>query len=108
MRRPALVTWAVYLVLFPLYIFRSGLPQPGDLLVLLVIPLALQRWNGRLGRDMRAIVRALMWFTLWVGLVDYAWVLVMGNFTLLGPDSFLLFPLYYIHNALIFLVALVL
>lgn len=108
MRRPALVTWAIYLLLIPLYIFPSGLPQPGDLLVLLVIPLALHHWNGRLGRDMRATMRALIWFTLWVCLVDYAWVFVMGSFTLFGPDSFLMFPLYYIYNALIFLAALVL
>ena len=108
MRRPALVTWAIYLVLFPLYIFRSGLPQPGDVLVLLLIPLALQHWNGRLGRDMRSTVRSLMWFTLWVCLVDYTWVFVMGSFSVFGPDSFMLFPLYYIYNALIFLVALVL
>jgi hypothetical protein len=108
MRRPALVTWTIYLFLIPLYILPSGLPQPGDLLVVAVVPLALQRWNGRLGRDMRATVRALIWFTLWVCVVDYAWVFVMGSFTLFGPDSFLLFPLYYLYNALIFLVALVL
>ena len=108
MRRPALVTWAIYLLLIPLYILPSGLPQPGDLLVLLVVPLALQHWNGRLGRDMRSTLRALIWFTLWVCLVDITWVFVMGSYSLFGPDSFLLFPLYYIHNALIFLVALVL
>ena len=59
MRRPALVTWAIYLLFIPLYIFPSGLPQPGDLLVLVVVPLALQHWNGQMGRDMRATVRAL-------------------------------------------------
>ena len=64
MRRPALVTWAIYLLVIPLYILPSGLPQPGDLLVLLVVPLALQHWNGKLGRDTRSTVRALMWFTL--------------------------------------------
>ncbi len=108
MRKPALLTWTIYLVLFPLYIFPSGLPQPGDLLVVLVVPLALQHWNGRLGRDLRATVRTLMWFTLWICLVNYTWVLVTANFALFGPDSFVLFPLYYVYNALIFLTALVL
>ncbi|HEX3478032.1 MAG TPA: hypothetical protein VHT91_23585 [Kofleriaceae bacterium] len=108
MRRPALVTWAIYLLLIPLYIFPSGLPQPGDLLVLLVIPLALQHWNGKLGRDMRSTMRALIWFTLWVVAVDLTWMFLMDSFTLSGPDAFLLFPLYYIYNALIFLAALVL
>jgi len=108
MRRPALVTWAIYLFLIPVYIFPSGLPQPGDLLVIVLLPLALRRWNGRLGRDMRSTLRALIWFTLWVCAVDYTWVLVMGSYTVFGPDSFMLFPLYYIYNALIFLIALVL
>jgi len=108
MRRPALVTWAIYLFLIPLYIFPSGLPQPGDLLVLLVIPLALQRWNGKLGRDTRGTVRALLWFTLWVCAVDLTWMFAMGSFAVSGADSFVLFPLYYIYNALIFLAALVL
>jgi hypothetical protein len=57
---------------------------------------------------MRATTRALMWFTLWVCVVDYTWVFVMGSYSVFGPDSFMLFPLYYIHNALVFLVALVL
>jgi hypothetical protein len=108
LRKPALVTWAIYLFLIPLYIFRSGLPQPGDAVVLILAPLALHRWDGRLSGDMRAVVRALMWFTLWVCLVDYTWVLVTGNFTLFGTDSFVLYPLYYLYNALLFLVAIVL
>ena len=108
MRRPALVTWAIYLLLIPLYILPSGLPQPGDLLVLLVIPLALQHWNGKLGRDMRSTMRALLWFTLWVVVVDLAWMFLMDNFAVSGPDAILLFPVYYIYNALLFLAALVL
>jgi hypothetical protein len=32
----------------------------------------------------------------------------MGSFTLFGPDSFLLYPVYYIYNGLIFLAAIVL
>ena len=108
MRKPALVTWAIYLLLIPLYIFPSGLPQPGDLLVLLVVPLALQRWNGKLGRDMRSTMRALIWFTLWVCLVDVTWMFAMGSFGVSGPDAILLFPLYYIYNALLVLAAIVL
>jgi hypothetical protein len=107
-RKPALITWAIYLFLVPLYIFKSGLPQPGDGFVLILVPMVLHRWNGKLGRDMRDTIRALIWFTLWVCLVDYTWVFVMGSFTLFGPDSFLLFPIYYIYNALVFLVAIVL
>ncbi len=35
-------------------------------------------------------------------------MLVTANFALFGPNSFVLFPLYYVYNALIFLTALVL
>jgi hypothetical protein len=108
LRQPELVTWAIYLFLIPVYIFRSGLPQPGDIVVFIMVPLVLQHWNGRLRRDTRGVVRALLWFTLWVCIVDYAWVLVTGTFTLVGTDSFVLYPLYYIYNALVFLVAIVL
>lgn len=108
MRNPALITWAAYIFLVPLYIFKSGLPQPGDAFVLILIPIGLHGWNGRLGHDMRSVLRALVWFTLWVCLVDYAWMFWTGNFSVFGPDSFLLYPLYYIYNALIFLIAIVL
>jgi hypothetical protein len=108
MRQPALITWAIYIFLIPVYIFRSGLPQPGDGFVLLLVPIVLHRWNGKLGRDMRDTIRALIWFTLWVCAVDYAWVFIMGSYSLFGPDSFMLFPIYYIYNALVFLVAIVL
>jgi hypothetical protein len=108
MRQPALITWAIYIFLIPVYIFRSGLPQPGDGFVLLLVPIVLHRWNGKLGRDMRDTIRALIWFTLWVCAVDYAWVFIMGSYSLFGPDSFVLFPIYYIYNALVYLVAIVL
>jgi len=106
--QPALVTWAIYLFLIPLYIFRSGVPQPGDAAVLVLVPIALQRWDGKLSRGMREATRALIWFTLWVCLVDYAWMLLTGSFAVFGPESFMLYPIYYIYNALVFLVALVL
>jgi hypothetical protein len=108
MRNPALITWALFILLIPLYIFKSGLPQPGDAFVVLLVPVALHRWNGRLSRDMREVIRSLFWFTLWVCVVDYSWMFLSGDFTVFGPDSFMLYPLYYIYNALIFLVAIVL
>ena len=107
LRRPALVIWAIYLFLVPVYIFSSGLPQPGDVVILILVPMVLQQWNGKLSGDMRGAVRALLWFTLWVCLVNYTWMLVTGSFTLFGTDGFMLYPVYYIYNALIFLAAIV-
>lgn len=107
LRQPALITWAIYLFLIPVYIFRSGLPQPGDAVVFVLVPMVLQQWNGKLTRDLRSVVRALLWFTLWVCIVNYTWMLLAGSFTLFGTDSFALYPVYYIYNALIFLTAIV-
>jgi hypothetical protein len=107
LRKPALVIWAIYLFLVPVYIFSSGLPQPGDVVILVLVPIVLQQWNGKLSGDMRGAVRALLWFTLWVCLVNYTWMLVTGSFTLFGTDGFMLYPVYYIYNALIFLAAIV-
>ncbi|HSS01797.1 MAG TPA: hypothetical protein VLM79_32290 [Kofleriaceae bacterium] len=107
LRKPELVTWAIYLFLVPVYIFSSGLPQPGDAVILILVPIVLQHWNGRVSRDVRPVLRALLWFTLWVCAVNYTWMLVTGSFTLFGTDSYMLYPVYYIYNALIFLAAIV-
>jgi len=106
--QPALIAWAVYLFLTPFYVFASGLPQPGDLFVIVLVPIALRRWNGRLPVPALPAVRALCWFTLWVFVVDYVWTIALGNFSLFGPDSLVLYPLYYIYNTLLFLVGIVL
>lgn len=105
---PALIAWAIYVFLIPIYVLKNGLPQPGDFFILILLPVALYRWNGRLAGDARTAFRALVWFTAWVVLVDYSWMLLTQNFKPSGPDSFFLYPIYYVYNALIFLVAIVL
>jgi len=106
--QPALVVWALYVALIPVYIIRSGLPQPGDFLILILVPMVLLRWDGKLSYDVRRAFRALVLFTIWVVVVDYTWMLLTQNFNPSGPDSFLLYPLYYVYNTLIFLVACIL
>jgi len=106
--KPALVMWAIYLFLIPFYVFKSGLPQPGDIFLVLLVPVALRGWDGRLFRRGLVAAKPLIWFTSWVCMVDYAWAAILGNFGLFGSDTFVLFPLYYVYNTLLFLVALVL
>lgn len=106
--RPALVMWAIYIFLIPIYVFKSGLPQPGDIFLVALVPIALRGWNGRLFQRGNVAIKPLFWFTAWVCLVDYAWAAILGNFGLFGTDTFVLFPLYYVYNTLLFLVALVL
>jgi hypothetical protein len=103
-RDPALLVWCLFLLLTPFYVVASGLPQPGDWLVLLLAPLALLSWNGKLGRDNSQAVKALLLFTVWVFVVNYAWALIAGRWS---RSDFVLHPLFYLFNAAIFLSALI-
>jgi hypothetical protein len=105
---PALLLWCLYLCLVPYYVFYSGLPQPGDMLVLLLVPVALRAWNGRLDRTARRPLSTLIAFTLWVLLINWGWAVLVGNFALFGPDTFVVFPIYYVYNTAVFLVVCVL
>ena len=98
-----LILWGLFILLIPFYVVKGGLPQPGDALVLILVPVVLFGWNGRLERRSLFAFRALVWFTLWVTLVDLAWAAILNKW---GFDT--IFPVYYIYNAAIFLTALVL
>jgi hypothetical protein len=105
---PLLLVWALFVFMIPFYVFASGLPQPGDILVIPLALMALWSWNGRLERKTRRAVSALLLFTVWVVVVDVGWALLLGNFGVFGKDAFLLFPAYYIYNTLVFLIVCVL
>jgi hypothetical protein len=108
LRDPPLLLWALYLFLLPVYIFPSGLPQPGDLLILLLLPASLLGWNGRMASTSSRPMRALGKFLLWCVLLNYAWMIILGKFGLFGKDTFLLVPVFYLYNAAILLSVLVL
>jgi hypothetical protein len=104
-RNPALMLWVLFLLLSPLYIVGSGLPQPGDWLVLLLLPVTLFSWNGTLDKPSSRMVRALLWFTVWVFVVNYAWALVLGKWK--SPKDFIIHPFFYFFNSAVFLCGLV-
>jgi hypothetical protein len=108
MQRPTLVVWCLFLISQPFYVVTSGLPQPGDFLLLPLIPMALAGWNRRLSASSMSPFRALLLFTIWVCLVDWGWAVITGNFGFFGKDTFMLFPFYYIYNAMVVFVALLL
>jgi hypothetical protein len=103
---PGLLVWVLTLILTPFYVFDSGLPQPGDALVILLFPLALARWDGKFDRPTSRILRALLWFTAWVLVVNLAWAFVQGAWS--NPKNFLMHPLFYIYNAAVVISALIL
>ncbi len=97
LRSPALLVWCSFLVLVPVYIVTSGLPQPSDALIVLLVPMVLYGWNGRLDREHTRILRALMWFILWVFVVNYGWAAVLGRWGRF--KDFVIHPFYYLFNA---------
>jgi hypothetical protein len=107
LRDPALAVWALFVLMTPFYVFKSGLPQPGDILLLPLLPLSLAGWRGRLAPQLARPTQALVRFTIWVVLVDWGWAVILGNFGLFGADTFLLFPVYYVYNTLVFLIVCV-
>ena len=108
LRRPEVLVWCAFVICIPFYVFASGLPQPGDFLILLLLPLALYRWNGRMPGAFARPFRILLLFTLWVVIVQYSWATILGNWGFHGKDTFLLFPVYYTFNALVMLASLIL
>jgi hypothetical protein len=100
--------WTAFLVAQPLYVLPTGLPQPGDLLLLPLLGIVLAGWDGRLGRDAMRVLKALLVFTVWVAIVDYGWAALDGNWVVFGREGMLMYPLYYIYNFLLMFAALVL
>lgn len=105
-RSPALLLWSVFVLLSPLHVLPKGMPQPGDFLILLVAPVTLLGWDGKLSREHTRMVRPLLWFAVWVAIVNYAWALVLWRFS--DPRDFVLHPFFYVFNVLVFVAALIL
>lgn len=105
LRHPALATWCLFLLAIPFYVLPSGMPQPSDALAVLGVPIAILGWNGRLHRTLGSATRPLLWFTLWVCIVDYGWAIVTGNWSFF--KSYTIFPVYYLFNIAVFTTVLI-
>jgi hypothetical protein len=100
--------WGIYVFLQPFYVFTSGLPQPGDLFVVILLPFIFFNWDGRLSKRHLFALRPLMWFTVWVVVIAVGWAIAYGNYGVFGTNTFLMYPIYYVYNTLIFVGSLVL
>lgn len=107
-REPLLAFWVLFLILDPIYTFKSGLPQPADILITLMGPFALAGWNGRLRRRSLRTMRALMMFMGYVLLSVVVWSLIYNTWSLDYKQGFLIAPLFYLFDVYVFLVILVL
>lgn len=88
--------WALHLFLTPLYIFRSGLPQPGDFFV--IVPAMLAALFFIAGNKARPAgpFLPLALFVVLTGLVNMVHAAVMGD------AGFLKSTVFYVFNALVF------
>lgn len=103
--RPALIAWGLFVASLPFYVGRSGLPQPGNALMFLALPLALKGWDRRLDTGTLRTLRALAWFVVWVIVINAGWVIVTGIISLAG---YAFVPIYYVWNLLVVFCAVVL
>jgi hypothetical protein len=94
--------WSLVVLLFPFYVFNSGVPQPADLLGLALLPILLRSWNGRLPLPLVQPLKSLVMFMVYVFLVDLVWSFAMLTFSVNAKDGFLMAPTFYIFNGMMF------
>lgn len=105
---PPLTLWALYLLLVPVYIFKSGLPQPGDVLILALVPAALTIWDRKLARPSIRSLQPYLLLVGWMIVVNTSWAIAMGRFGLWGKENFLISPMFYVYNFLLYGATLIL
>lgn len=101
---PKLWLWFAYLVLFPFYVWSSGLPQPADA-VFGILFLLIVRTPGISPASNRLFVIVVA-FTVWTTAVGISWALLLADNETKSRFGPLMFPLFYIFNAAVVYVCL--
>jgi hypothetical protein len=101
-RDPRLLMWSMVVLLFPFYLFESGLPQFADIVASMLLITLLRSWNGRLANPLSRSLASLITFIAYVILVNAAWSVVSLTFSINAKEGFLIAPTYYIFNGLMF------
>jgi len=102
---PPLLIWALFVILLPFYVGPSGLPQPANFLILLLLPFLARRWDGRL-LDMARPFRLLVLFTGYATLMNLVWSIVGNAWSINLKQGFLLSPTFYFYNSVLLFVLL--
>lgn len=97
-RTPPMLLWSLFLIFFPFYVFPSGLPQPADWLLLILLPLMLKGWSGHL-LDMARPFQMLLLFTGYALFINMLWSFALMTFAINLKHGFLLSPTFYIYNS---------
>lgn len=98
---PRLLLWSLVVLLFPFYVFDSGLPQPADMLGFALLFVLIRRWNGRLPVAFTRPLRSLLLFIVYVFLVNLGWSFAIFTFSVNAKEGFLMAPTFYIFNGLL-------
>jgi hypothetical protein len=94
--------WSLIVLLFPFYLFDSGLPQPADWLGLALLPILLHTWNGRLPMPLVRPLKSLLVFMGYVVVVNVLWSFASLTFSINAKDGYLMAPTFYIFNGMMF------
>lgn len=105
---PILAMWCVYLILTPIYVVASGLPQPGDMLALLLAPVVLYTSGRLLFPRARTTLRIIGYLVAYIIVANVVWSFVIGNWAMDLRQGLWMSPLFYIYNLAIFWTALAL
>ena len=97
-----LALWSLIVILVPFYFFDSGLPQPADILSLVLLALLLRTWNGRLPVPFIRPLRLLIAFVVYATAVNLAWSFAVLTFSINAKEGFLLAPTFYVFNGMMF------
>ena len=95
-----LFLWFLFLLLTPLYLFPSGLPQIADLLMVGLCAGVALGGRIRIPRSARVLIVAAFAFVSYTVVVNASWALAIGDPGMLMPS------IYYFYNALAMGVAL--
>ncbi len=88
--------WAGFIVLFPFYIYRSGLPQPADYVMLALIVLSAVWYGFESDRRLARVSRFLLWFVLYVVAINLIWVMLIAD------ETMAIVSLFYAYNFMVF------
>lgn len=105
-RNPLLVMWGLYIVAFPFYLFDSGLPQPADWLMAVLIALALAATRAKPPSHAYPAMRSLALFVGYAVLINLMWSVALDSYSLSTKHGLLRHPLFYIYNLLLFFTGL--
>lgn len=102
-----LYVWFLFSVLFPFYVFSSGMPQPSDsLLVILILSGLINYWLVR-GNLFKEIIKTLLYLVIYIILVNSIWAFFI-NQSLERPFPSYFHSLFYVYNFFVFRMALIL